>query len=62
METLEKVLACYNITKEDISDKMADFIEKEVDLDELIGDDSLRASLDTNVLIHLYRAGKKTPI
>ncbi|HUM84261.1 MAG TPA: ImmA/IrrE family metallo-endopeptidase [Lachnospiraceae bacterium] len=37
LETLEKVLACYNITKEDISDKMADFIEKEVDLDELIG-------------------------
>lgn len=37
METLEKVLACYELTVEDISDRLVMREEKEADLDALIG-------------------------
>ncbi len=36
-ETLEKVLDCYQLTIEDISDRLAEFTEEEDDIDELIG-------------------------
>lgn len=37
METLEKVLKCYHLTVEDISDKLVEHTETEDDLDDLIG-------------------------
>lgn len=37
LETLEKVLACYELTVEDISDRLVVQEEKDADLDELIG-------------------------
>ena len=36
-ETLEKVLECYQLTTEDVSDRLAAFSETDDDLDELIG-------------------------
>ena len=36
-ETLEKVLNCYQLTIEDISDRLVEFPEKDDDLDDLIG-------------------------
>jgi hypothetical protein len=37
LETLEKVLACYQLTVEDISDKLVEFKFEEEELDDLIG-------------------------
>ena len=36
-ETLEKVLECYQLTIEDISDRLVEFTEEDADLDNLIG-------------------------
>ena len=36
-DTLEKVLECYQLTMEDISDRLVEFPKEDDDLDDLIG-------------------------